>query len=74
MFNRVRLIIKKIINYNNNKSSGTSERAVYIDSSFRLSGQLKDHVLGEIVTGIKKNPTKTYMLFKRKSQRNRIYL
>ena len=34
--------------------SGTSKKLPYIDSPFRLSGQLKDHILEKIVTEQKK--------------------
>lgn len=51
-------------------SSGTSQRAPYNDPPFRLSGQLKDHVLEKIVTGVKKNPTRTCRVCSSKGKRS----
>lgn len=51
-------------------SSGTSKKAPNIDSPFRLSGQLKDHVLEKIFTGTKRNPTKACRVCSSKGKRS----
>lgn len=51
-------------------SSRTSKRAPYKDPPFRLSGQLKDHVLEKIVTGVKINPTRTCRVCSSKGKRS----
>lgn len=71
-------VARKWISVDSNKSSSTpagsisstSKRAPYKDPPSRLSGKLSDHVLEQIVTGVKTNPTRRCRVCSSKGKRS----